>query len=237
MLIQLAAFCVIFLISAFTRCFFLVQVLPFDDNLCIIEPCLNLELCSTVLLFGEAADVIASEWMLFRPIHPRYQHSCSCPLGFTGSAKEQLCDVEVNLCYSNPCHNNATCQQREGGFTCLCSERFTGEVTTFPPRSPVQGLCLGFLALCLFLFDVTQAMSPFAFEQRNGIPVVRPPQPCVCFGTFQLMTLDIVPCHSSCIFRHLSISFRFYRLFNIHPPFLETRTNLHRLRFALGKIL
>ncbi|KAH9644921.1 hypothetical protein HF086_014409 [Spodoptera exigua] len=37
-----------------------VQVLPFDDNICVHEPCLNYEECLTVLKFGNATDFINS---------------------------------------------------------------------------------------------------------------------------------------------------------------------------------
>ena len=38
-----------------------------------------------------------------------------------------LCDIEVNLCYSNPCGSNGTCVSHEGGYTCKCQEGFTGK--------------------------------------------------------------------------------------------------------------
>lgn len=36
------------------------------------------------------------------------------------------CDTEVNLCYSSPCGQNGTCIRKEGGYTCICREGFTG---------------------------------------------------------------------------------------------------------------
>ena len=46
---------------------------------------------------------------------------------FAGMTLDLLCDVEVNLCYSSPCHMNSTCVQQEGGYVCLCPEGFTGK--------------------------------------------------------------------------------------------------------------
>lgn len=37
-----------------------------------------------------------------------------------------VCDTEVNLCYSNPCLNGGSCLRKEGGYTCLCRQGFTG---------------------------------------------------------------------------------------------------------------
>lgn len=103
-----------------------VEVLPFDDNLCVREPCLNFEECLTVLKFGNATDFIHSDTVLFRPIYPVNTFACSCPEGFTGSKEHYLCDTEVDLCYSHPCQNGGTCIRREGGYTCACLNSYTG---------------------------------------------------------------------------------------------------------------
>ncbi|XP_055533079.1 protocadherin-like wing polarity protein stan isoform X2 [Wyeomyia smithii] len=103
-----------------------VQVLPFDDNLCVREPCLNYEQCLTVLKFGNASGFISSETVLFRPIYPVNTFACKCPQGFTGSKEHYLCDTEVDLCYSDPCLNGGSCIRREGGYTCICGEQYTG---------------------------------------------------------------------------------------------------------------
>lgn len=103
-----------------------VQVLPFDDNLCVREPCLNYEKCLSVLKFGNASGFISSETVLFRPIHPVNTFACKCPEGFTGSKEHYLCDTEVDLCYSEPCQNGGSCVRNEGGYTCVCTALFTG---------------------------------------------------------------------------------------------------------------
>ncbi|KAL0891925.1 hypothetical protein ABMA27_015170 [Loxostege sticticalis] len=103
-----------------------VQVLPFDDNVCVHEPCLNFEACLTVLKFGNASGFVASDTMLFRPIYPVTTFTCQCPYGFTGSREHYMCDTEVDLCYSSPCVNNGTCIRREGGYTCVCAAGYTG---------------------------------------------------------------------------------------------------------------
>lgn len=110
-----------------------VQVLPFDDNLCVREPCLNYEQCLTVLKFGNASDFIYSDTVLFRPIHPVSTFACRCPEGFTGSREHYLCDTEVNLCYSNPCKNNGTCYRKEGGYNCGCLPGFAGDNCEITP--------------------------------------------------------------------------------------------------------
>lgn len=104
-----------------------VKVLPFDDNLCVSEPCLNYEECITVLKFGNASGFASSSTVLFRPIYPLTTFTCQCAKGFTGSREAYLCDTEVNLCYSNPCKNGGTCRRREGGYTCECPTRYMGE--------------------------------------------------------------------------------------------------------------
>uniref|UniRef100_A0AAG5D0U0 Protocadherin-like wing polarity protein stan n=1 Tax=Anopheles atroparvus TaxID=41427 RepID=A0AAG5D0U0_ANOAO len=103
-----------------------VRVLPFDDNLCVREPCLNYEQCLSVLKFGNASGFIHSDTVLFRPIHPVNTFACKCPEGFTGSKEHYLCDTEVDLCYSDPCQNGGSCVRKEGGYSCVCTEAYTG---------------------------------------------------------------------------------------------------------------
>ncbi|XP_026894475.2 cadherin EGF LAG seven-pass G-type receptor 3 isoform X8 [Acinonyx jubatus] len=101
----------------------LLDVLPFDDNVCLREPCENYMKCVSVLRFDSSAPFLASASTLFRPIQPIAGLRCRCPPGFTGD----FCETELDLCYSNPCRNGGACARREGGYTCVCRPRFTGE--------------------------------------------------------------------------------------------------------------
>uniref|UniRef100_A0A8C8VMJ4 Cadherin EGF LAG seven-pass G-type receptor 2 n=1 Tax=Pelusios castaneus TaxID=367368 RepID=A0A8C8VMJ4_9SAUR len=99
------------------------RVLPFDDNICLREPCENYMRCVSVLRFDSSAPFLASDTILFRPIHPVSGLRCRCPAGFTGD----YCESEIDLCYSGPCGHNGHCRSREGGYTCQCHAGFTGE--------------------------------------------------------------------------------------------------------------
>uniref|UniRef100_A0A672SFX6 Cadherin EGF LAG seven-pass G-type receptor 1-like n=1 Tax=Sinocyclocheilus grahami TaxID=75366 RepID=A0A672SFX6_SINGR len=115
------------------------RVLPFDDNICLREPCENYMKCVAVLKFDSTAPFVASNTVLFRPIHPVNGLRCRCPDGFTGD----YCEMEVDLCYSGPCQNNGKCRSREGGYTCECPQDFTGERCEVNVRSGrcVPGVC------------------------------------------------------------------------------------------------
>ncbi|KAM4022955.1 cadherin EGF LAG seven-pass G-type receptor 3 isoform 2-T2 [Anomaloglossus baeobatrachus] len=117
----------------------MLKVLPFDDNVCLREPCENYMKCISVLKFDSSAPFIASESILFRPIHPITGLRCRCPQGFTGD----YCEIEINLCYSNPCQNRGVCARREGGYTCICQDRFTGDNCDVDSNSGrcVPGVC------------------------------------------------------------------------------------------------
>uniref|UniRef100_A0A6Q2YAY3 Cadherin EGF LAG seven-pass G-type receptor 1 n=1 Tax=Esox lucius TaxID=8010 RepID=A0A6Q2YAY3_ESOLU len=115
------------------------RVLPFDDNICLREPCENYMKCVSVLRFDSSAPFVSSDTVLFRPIHPVTGLRCRCPAGFTGD----YCETEIDLCYSGPCQNNGKCRSREGGYTCDCPENFTGEHCEVNSHSGrcVPGVC------------------------------------------------------------------------------------------------
>uniref|UniRef100_A0A8C3R7R4 Cadherin EGF LAG seven-pass G-type receptor 1 n=1 Tax=Cyanoderma ruficeps TaxID=181631 RepID=A0A8C3R7R4_9PASS len=115
------------------------RVLPFDDNICLREPCENYMKCVSVLKFDSSAPFISSNTVLFRPIHPINGLRCRCPPGFTGD----YCETEIDLCYSNPCGSNGLCRSREGGYTCDCYEDYTGEFCEVNARSGrcAPGVC------------------------------------------------------------------------------------------------
>uniref|UniRef100_A0A3Q2XYG8 Cadherin EGF LAG seven-pass G-type receptor 3 n=1 Tax=Hippocampus comes TaxID=109280 RepID=A0A3Q2XYG8_HIPCM len=116
-----------------------MEVLPFDDNVCLREPCQNYMKCISVLRFNSSAPFISSPSILFRPIHPIAGLRCRCPVGFTGD----YCETEINLCYSNPCLNGGVCTRKEGGYTCICREDYTGDQCEFDRRHGgcVPGVC------------------------------------------------------------------------------------------------
>ncbi|XP_056129029.1 cadherin EGF LAG seven-pass G-type receptor 2 [Lampris incognitus] len=115
------------------------EVLPFDDNICLREPCENYMKCVSVLKFDSLAPFVASDTILFRPIHPIAGLRCRCPAGFTGD----YCETEIDLCYSKPCGAHGVCRSREGGYTCECLDDYTGERCELSSRSGrcAPGVC------------------------------------------------------------------------------------------------
>ncbi|KAB0393125.1 hypothetical protein E2I00_010871, partial [Balaenoptera physalus] len=94
------------------------RVLPFDDNICLREPCENYMRCVSVLRFDSSAPFIASSSVLFRPIHPG-GYTCLCRDGYTG----EHCEVSARSgrCTPGVCKNGGTCVNLlVGGFKCDC---------------------------------------------------------------------------------------------------------------------
>uniref|UniRef100_A0A8B9PXS2 Cadherin EGF LAG seven-pass G-type receptor 2 n=1 Tax=Apteryx owenii TaxID=8824 RepID=A0A8B9PXS2_APTOW len=133
------------------------RVLPFDDNVCLREPCENYMRCVSVLKFDSSAPFLASDTILFRPIHPVTGLRCRCPPGFTGD----YCETEIDLCYSSPCGSNGRCRSREGGYTCECHEDFTGE-------SPARGGTRHRLPPSSLPFS---AIPPSSFPVSSPLPI------------------------------------------------------------------
>ncbi|PIO29469.1 hypothetical protein AB205_0182050, partial [Aquarana catesbeiana] len=115
------------------------KVLPFDDNVCLREPCPNYMLCVSALRFDSSAPFLASDTLLFRPIMPVGGLRCRCPTGFAG----EFCETEVDLCYTGPCGEHGICLSHEGGYTCQCNEEYTGSHCEISLRSArcSAGLC------------------------------------------------------------------------------------------------
>ncbi|XP_038063463.1 protein crumbs-like isoform X2 [Patiria miniata] len=50
-------------------------------------------------------------------------YNCACLVGY----EDPLCSVDIDECASNPCRNNATCNESIGAFNCTCAPGFAGE--------------------------------------------------------------------------------------------------------------
>ncbi|MXQ95305.1 hypothetical protein E5288_WYG005122 [Bos mutus] len=93
------------------------RVLPFDDNICLREPCENYMKCVSVLKFDSSAPFISSPTVLFRPIHPVNGLRCRCPPGFTGD----YCETEIDLLGPGPCGQGLRCCVQYGAQLWVCS--------------------------------------------------------------------------------------------------------------------
>ncbi|XP_034025114.1 cubilin [Thalassophryne amazonica] len=87
------------------------------SNICQTNnPCVN----------GQCTDTITS---------PGY--ICSCHPGWEGVN----CNQNINECSSNPCQNGGTCTDGVNGFTCTCTDHWTG-----PLCQTAQQVCGGYLS-------------------------------------------------------------------------------------------
>lgn len=135
----------IFLHDDLLKKLLLLEILPFDDNICVREPCLNFEQCSSTLRLAKdetaTADQlqpIKGQTLLFRSVDPLLTYQCSCPIGYTGMKTRYTCDTKIDLCYSNPCHAQATCISRENGFVCKCPPGRAGKFCQIDTEKDTQ---------------------------------------------------------------------------------------------------
>ena len=106
---------------------YLHNIKIYEDESCTIEPCLNFQQCKSNVKFSQASTrFLYSTHTQFRSISIQYDFSCTCAIGFTGSVSSVNCDLEINLCYSNPCGQNGVCVSLESSYYCICDSDFTG---------------------------------------------------------------------------------------------------------------
>lgn len=114
-----------------------------DDEACAhYEPCLNYQQCITTRKFSSASTHFSVQSdssgytpnLQFRSIQIAHDFTCSCIHGYTGRGnKSATCDLEINLCYSNPCQHGSVCVSVEApqGFYCVCPPGFTGHLCQY----------------------------------------------------------------------------------------------------------
>lgn len=104
-----------------------VHVAPFQDNLCVGEPCQNYQECQAIYKFEKASkSFITTRNMIFRPIRAAQSFACNCPPTFTGMNHKTECNLQINQCFSNPCLNGGICHRHESGYSCECKPEFIG---------------------------------------------------------------------------------------------------------------
>ena len=47
-----------------------------------------------------------------------------CSSGYAGD----ICEIDINECESDPCHNGGICANTDGSFNCMCSAGFMGHI-------------------------------------------------------------------------------------------------------------
>uniref|UniRef100_A0A8C2T9U6 Cadherin EGF LAG seven-pass G-type receptor 2 n=1 Tax=Coturnix japonica TaxID=93934 RepID=A0A8C2T9U6_COTJA len=124
------------------------RVLPFDDNICLREPCENYMKCVSVLKFDSSAPFITEVDLCFsspcgsngRCRSHEGGYTCECHEDFTG----EHCELSTRRgrCAPGVCRNGGTCVNLlVGGFRCECppghyEKPFCSMSTrSFPPRS------------------------------------------------------------------------------------------------------
>lgn len=58
-------------------------------------------------------------------------YTCKCPIGYTGTGKDEDC-IDVNECgKQNSCGVNAKCINLPGSYKCICPQGFSGQGEIF----------------------------------------------------------------------------------------------------------
>ncbi len=112
-----------------------LYALPTD--LCSLEPCSNQAACATVRNFLATQLVARStQFVLLAPV-VQLDYECKCEEGTAG----ELCEINFNDCYSDPCFYNAPCSDDVQGFQCVCPEGTAGSDCSFNPDECISNPC------------------------------------------------------------------------------------------------
>lgn len=105
-----------------------LYIAPFEDNLCVQEPCQNYQECQATYKFDKAPkSFLTTRNMIFRQVLAVQSYACSCPPTFTGMKHKSECNLQINQCFSNPCLNGGICHRHESGYSCECKGDHFGQ--------------------------------------------------------------------------------------------------------------
>ncbi|KRX68303.1 Cadherin-related tumor suppressor [Trichinella sp. T9] len=88
---------------------------------------------------------------------------CLCPEGYEGSR----CENDVDECtISNPCQNNAHCENTDGSYRCICVAGYFGSKCEMPIDRCASNPCLNG-GTCVADFDGYKCQCSYAYTGRN----------------------------------------------------------------------
>lgn len=114
------------------------MLLRFGSDVCVSEPCANLQRCTPVVELYRHSPVshlrtIMANNRIFLSHSFSQSHSCSCPQGFS---LDDLCTSEINECDPSPCLFRAQCTDLLGDYHCECPLGFSGKNCSIVCPSP-----------------------------------------------------------------------------------------------------
>lgn len=84
---------------------------------------LKLKYTSSIILTKVLKTIFKVFWFILTIVKKINAFSCQCMQGFTG----RYCESETNECWSDPCLNEAVCEDSINSYRCKCAGGWEGE--------------------------------------------------------------------------------------------------------------
>ncbi|KAL7400452.1 hypothetical protein ABVT39_012542 [Epinephelus coioides] len=206
-----------------------VTISHITSDPCLTSPCQNRATCNKGIYISQDVAVLESSAVIFVSPHKEI-FNCTCTAGFKGI----LCEDDIDECEVNPCENEGTCVNTQGGFYCHCQSGFSGSFCSTDGDECLKMKCQNG-GTCVLTVDGYRCHCVPGFEGEICEQFIDHCRSTPCVQGSCINSQTGFSCH--CPFGVSGVhceehSYGFEELSFMEFPPLDRRTNLISLEFA-----